>query len=90
MLKVNAPILLWAGKKDENIKWDQVMEFYIGLKRNNKDVIALFYPNQGHNPSFNSEDRKDLYYRTLEWWDYFLKDKTNIDWINKQMKKDAL
>lgn len=88
--KVNAPILLWAGKKNENIKWDQVMEFYIGLKRNNKDVIALFYPNQGHNPSFNSEDRKDLYYRTLEWWDYFLKDKTNIDWINKQMKKDAL
>lgn len=88
--KVNAPILLWTGKKDENIKWDQVMEFYIGLKRNKKDVIALFYPNQGHNPAFNSEDRKDLYYRTLEWWDYFLKDKTNIDWINKQMKKDAL
>ncbi len=84
---VSVPILLWSGKKDENIAWDQVMEFYIGLKRNEKNVIALFYPSQGHNPVFGSNERKDLYYRVLQWWDYFLKDKKDVPWINKQMIK---
>ncbi|WP_449397658.1 alpha/beta hydrolase family protein [Chryseobacterium wanjuense] len=32
--KVNVPILLWVGKKDENIDWQQTMEFYLALRRN--------------------------------------------------------
>ncbi len=87
--KVNAPILLWAGKKDENIAWDQVMEFYIGLRRNKKEVIALFYPNQGHGVGVNTKESIDLYKRVLEWWDYFLKGKKNVPWIDKQIRKDA-
>lgn len=82
---VNAPILLCTGMKDENIEWDQTMEFYIGLKRNNKQVIALFYPNTGHGISVYNKEGKDLYIRILEWWDYFLQDKKDVDWINKQM-----
>jgi dipeptidyl aminopeptidase/acylaminoacyl peptidase len=88
--QVNAPILLWAGKKDENIKWDQVMEFYIGLKRNKKQVIALFYPQQGHALGFGTAENKDLYARVLQWWDYFLKDKKDVDWIDHQIKKGTL
>ncbi len=85
--KTTAPILLWAGKKDENIAWDQVMEFSIGLKRNRTPVIALFYPNQGHALGLNTAERKDLYRKVLEWWDYFLKDEKNIPWIDMQMKE---
>ncbi|WP_184874007.1 alpha/beta hydrolase family protein [Chryseobacterium sp. G0240] len=85
--KVNAPILLWAGKKDENIAWDQVMEFYIGLRRNSKPVIAVFYPGQGHGMSFKTEEIKDLTRRNLEWWDYFLKSRTEVPWIRRQMKE---
>lgn len=88
--KVTAPILLWAGKKDKNIAWDQVMEFYIGLKRHRKNVIALFYPYQGHALGALSPERIDIYYRSLEWWDYFLKDKRNIPWIKEQIKKNVL
>lgn len=86
--KVSSPILLWAGKKDQNIAWDQVMEFYIGLRRNNKDVIALFYPKKGHDLGSGPE-AKDLFKRMIQWWDYFLKDRKDIQWINKQIKKDA-
>lgn len=85
--KVNAPILLWAGKNDENIAWDQVMEFYIGLKRNKKEVIALFYPENGHDLEPNTTERRDLHARVLEWLDYFLRDKKDVEWINKQMRK---
>ncbi|MGN7706897.1 prolyl oligopeptidase family serine peptidase [Chryseobacterium sp. 22543] len=88
--KVNAPILLWTGNKDQNVPWDQTMEFYIGLKRNNKPVIALFYENGRHALDFDSADKKDLYIRVLEWWDYFLKDQKNVPWIDKQMKGEAL
>lgn len=87
--KVNAPILLWAGKKDENIVWDQVMEFFIGLKRYKKQVIALFYPHGGHSFIPDSMEEKDLNVRMLQWWDFFLKDKTDVPWIQKQIGKDA-
>lgn len=86
--KVNVPVFLWAGKKDDNIAWDQVMEFYIGLKRNNKNVIAVFYPSRKHDLGRGNEEGKDLFIRMLEWWDYFLKDQKEVSWINKQMRKN--
>lgn len=86
--KVNAPILLWTGTEDKRIVWDQTMEFYIGLKRNKKDVVALFYPGEAHVFNIGSKAEKDLELRIQDWWDYFLKGKTDILWINKQMKKN--
>lgn len=87
---VSAPILIWTGRKDENVHWDQTMEFYVGLKRNNKDVIAIFYSDEGHILDGNSKQGLDLNQRVLDWWNYFLKDKkTNVQWIMRQMKRDA-
>ncbi|WP_431609254.1 alpha/beta hydrolase family protein [Chryseobacterium sp. 'Rf worker isolate 10'] len=88
--KVNAPILLWTGSQDQHVPWDQTMEFYIGLKRYKKPVIALFYAKGGHTFGFNSDEKRDLYVRVLDWWNYFLKDQKNIPWIDKQMKRGAL
>lgn len=85
---VSAPILLWTGMKDQNIDWNQTMEFYVGLKRNNKEVIALFYPDEGHG-ILNRAASEDLVFRIINWFDYFLKDKKNIDWIDKEIKKEA-
>lgn len=85
--RVNAPMLLWTGMKDENVRWDHTMEFYLGLKRSNKEVIALFYPAQEHILEKGSRAITDLNQRTMEWWDYFLKDKKDVEWINKQLKK---
>ncbi|MCY1662598.1 alpha/beta hydrolase family protein [Chryseobacterium sp. SL1] len=81
---VNAPVLLWTGKQDENVPWDQTMEFFMGLRRYNKQAIALFYPNGRHALSTISEEKKDLHRKVLEWWDYFLKGKKNIPWIDNK------
>ncbi|MDR6783331.1 dipeptidyl aminopeptidase/acylaminoacyl peptidase [Pedobacter africanus] len=86
--KVNAPILLWAGKKDKNVPYTQTMEFYIGLRRYKKDVIALFYQNGDHSFPSGTLEEKDLSNKVLDWWDYFLKDKKNVRWIDQQIKKD--
>ncbi|MNH34609.1 hypothetical protein D3C79_952140 [compost metagenome] len=64
------------------------MEFFIGLKRYKKDVIALFYPNQSHAFINGTSAEQDLSTRIIQWWDYHLKNEKNIDWIN-QLKKDA-
>lgn len=79
--KVSRPILLWAGTKDENIVWDQSMEFYLGLRRNKKKVLALFYKNDGH--SFDDiNNREDLFARISDWFDYYLKG-LQSSWINR-------
>ncbi|MDP2452501.1 MULTISPECIES: S9 family peptidase [unclassified Kaistella] len=78
--KVSGPILLWAGTKDENIVWDQSMEFYMGLRRNHKKVTALFYKGQGHDFQ-DKTNREDLYTRISEWFDFHLK-KINSEWIS--------
>ncbi|OCA77097.1 hypothetical protein BBI01_01140 [Chryseobacterium artocarpi] len=87
--KINAPILLWAGKKDGNVPYTQTMEFYIGLRRYKKDVVALFYQNGDHSFSDGTPEQIDLSKKVLDWFDYFLLDKDDIVWIDKQMKKDA-
>lgn len=88
--KVNAPILLQAGSKDNNVLPSQTMEFYTALVRNRKEVIALFYSDQGHILEPESAAIKDFSRRAMEWWDYFLKDQKDVEWISQQMKKDAL
>lgn len=81
--KVSGPILLWTGTKDENIVWEQSMEFYLGLRRNKKEVIALFYKD-GH--SFDSRiNREDLFTRISDWFDFYLKGVPK-DWIMKKNK----
>ncbi|MGH1517093.1 prolyl oligopeptidase family serine peptidase [Chryseobacterium sp. JK1] len=84
--KVNAPVLLWTGLKDRNVVPEQTMEFYIALKRSNKQVINLQYPKGGHDLGIGSREAKDLNTKILDWWDYFLKGKTEIPWIDKEMK----
>lgn len=82
--QVNAPILLWAGMKDQNIYWEQTMEFYLGLKRNDKKVIALFYPDEGHGFQ-KTPSKHDIFIRVSEWMDYHLKG-IKADWIDKMYK----
>ncbi|SFI58413.1 Dipeptidyl aminopeptidase/acylaminoacyl peptidase [Chryseobacterium indologenes] len=86
---VKSPILLWGGKKDENVPLDQVMEFYIGLRRYQKQVIALLYKNGNHDFLHHPLEEKDRDEKILEWFDYFLKDIKDVPWINKQIKKKA-
>ena len=87
--KVSAPVLLWTGTDDKNVTADHTMAFYNALRRNRKDVIALFYKGEGH--SLQQECvQVDLTCRILDWFDYFLKDNAECEWISKGIsRKDA-
>jgi dienelactone hydrolase len=79
---VNAPILLWSGTEDRNVTSDNTMAFYIALRRNEKTVTALFYKGEGHGLQ-SPQASSDLTCRIFDWFDYFLRGDTGIDWIKK-------
>ena len=76
--QVTAPVLLWSGTEDQNVTSDNTMAFYIALRRNGKTVTALFYKGEGHGLQ-TQQAQFDLTSRTLDWFDYFLKDETEIE-----------
>ncbi len=82
---VSAPMLLWSGKDDGNVSPEGSKSMFIGLRKYKKTVVALFYDKEGH-AIMKPAGQKDLSIRILDWWNYFLKDKKNIPWIDQQMK----
>ncbi len=87
--KVNAPVLLWSGLEDQNVTSDHSMAFYNALRRNNKDVIALFYKGEGHGLQ-QKPAQFDLTSRILDWFNYFLKgEETDTGWIEKGIVKEG-
>ena len=87
--KVNAPVLLWSGKEDQNVTADHTMAFYNALRRNGKDVVALFYKDERHNLQ-QPKSQADLTQRILNWFDFFLKENTECGWIERGIsRKDA-
>ncbi|MGV8139258.1 MAG: S9 family peptidase [Mangrovibacterium sp.] len=86
--KVNAPVLLWAGLEDQNVTSDHTMAFYNALRRNNKQVVALFYKGEGHG-LLQKPAQFDLTSRILDWFGYFLKgEETETGWIEEGTGKD--
>lgn len=83
---VKAPVLLWTGVKDDIVPPQQTMEFFMGLKRNDLPVIALFYQQKEHDLGWNTTESKDMSRRALDWWNYFLKNKMETPWIRTELK----
>ncbi len=70
------PILTWAGKKDPTVSWTQSAEFHLALRRLGKRNVFIVYPNEPHNIN-TPELQKDLSTKTKNWFDFYLKGKTD-------------
>ncbi|MEC4028746.1 alpha/beta hydrolase family protein [Myroides odoratimimus] len=80
--QIKTPLLGFAGKQDRHVEWKLLQEFFIALLRYRKPHISLFYKNEGHS-ILKKENQKDITKRTMNWFDYFLKDKDEKEtkWI---------
>lgn len=68
------PLLLLHGKEDPRVPPSQSLELYRELKIHGKAPVRLvWYPGQGHGNSKNTS-RLDYIVRTMQWFDYYLKD----------------
>ncbi|WP_281323473.1 S9 family peptidase [Flavobacterium aestivum] len=82
---VTTPLLGWTGEDDRHIHSLQSMEFYMALRRLGKTHTLLVYPEEGHNLE-QRKNQKDLTKRIGQWFDYYLKNGKQQQWMKNNFK----
>lgn len=67
---ITTPIMLMHGEKDQRVSVTQSEEFYIALKRLEKEVVMVKYPGESHIPS-RPVHKLDRFKRIICWFDYY-------------------
>lgn len=81
--KIKTPLLIWAGKSDNQVNWHQSVEMFLALKRLNKDVNLILYEGVSHTLN-NDEVGKDASRKVKQWFDYYLKGLQAPDWLDEK------
>ncbi|MDZ7721409.1 MAG: S9 family peptidase [candidate division KSB1 bacterium] len=72
-------VLIFGGKQDSRVHPSQSIEFYRRLKMNHHKAVRLVqYPGEGHG-NRKQPGRIDVLYRTVDWYDWYLKDGKPVD-----------
>jgi len=87
--KVNTPLLLIHNDHDGGVSFIHSRSFFLELRRMNKPVWWLNYKNEDHGVSPISK-RIDLFYKILDFYDHFLKDKPMESWLNDPISVEVL
>lgn len=67
--KANSPLLIWQGKNDPRVPWQEAQQMADALKQKGIKVKLILKENEGHNIS--NEVNRFEFYREME---LFLKD----------------
>lgn len=78
--KMNTPLLIEFGDKDNAVPWSQGIELYMALRRLSKPVIMLEYRDEPHHPK-KYYNKMDYAVRMKEFYDHYLKKQPAADWI---------
>lgn len=68
---VQTPVLLWTGKEDKQVNWQQSVSFYLALRKLGKEATLILYPEEKHN-LMNPENQKHLTQTIQQWFDKHL------------------
>ncbi|WP_284653486.1 alpha/beta hydrolase family protein [Flavobacterium terrisoli] len=82
---ITSPLLIWTGELDRQVHYYQTIGFYNALRRLEKKVIMLVYPESGHALSKRNSNI-DFTHRYEEWLASYLKDIPAPQWIKKGME----
>lgn len=80
--RIETPLLLITGKKDYTVNWQQSITMYLALKRLNKNVNLVLYPNEGHS-FMKRKNILDSSQKIKEWFNYYLKGEKEPQWLNE-------
>jgi dipeptidyl aminopeptidase/acylaminoacyl peptidase len=70
--KVQTPLLMIANDEDDAVPWQQGIEFFLALRRLDKEVYMFSYNGEKHGLR-RRINQKDYTRRLLEFFDHFLK-----------------
>ena len=83
--KVNTPVLIMFGDDDGAVPWQEGIQYYLALRRHNKDAIFLQYEGEPHHLK-KFPNQVDFSIRMMEYFDHHLKGKPAADWIKDGVK----
>lgn len=69
---VDTPLLLWTGKEDYHVNWNQSLSMYIALAGLKKKVKLLLFPKEGHGLIIRT-NQMSATQQIIKWWDEYLK-----------------
>ncbi|MDQ2710804.1 MAG: prolyl oligopeptidase family serine peptidase [Acidobacteriota bacterium] len=78
--RVNTPLLMIHNDADDAVPWYQGIEYFLALRRLNKEVYMFTYNGEPHNLRRRA-DQKDYSVRLQQYFDYYLKGAPEPDWM---------
>jgi dipeptidyl aminopeptidase/acylaminoacyl peptidase len=79
---VTTPLFIMSNDMDDAVPWYQGIEFFVGMRRLNKEVYLINYNNDVHNPASRA-NQKDIAMRMQQFFDNKLMGKPAPDWMVK-------
>ncbi|MCX6614213.1 MAG: prolyl oligopeptidase family serine peptidase [Acidobacteria bacterium] len=80
--QVKTPILTMHNDADDAVPWYQGIEFYLSLRRLNKEIYLFNYNGEPHNLRIRANQRH-FSARMFEFFEYFLQDTPKPEWMEK-------
>jgi dipeptidyl aminopeptidase/acylaminoacyl peptidase len=78
--RITTPLLLLHNDADDAVPWSQGIEFYLALRRLNKEAYMFSYNGEFH-ALRRRPDQKDYTIRLQQFFDHFLKGGPKPDWM---------
>ena len=77
---MDTPLLYLHGEEDMVVGYVQGIEWYNALRFNNKNIIFLSYPDEGHGLR-KFENRIDFQRRLRQFFEHYLRDEPAPRWM---------
>jgi dipeptidyl aminopeptidase/acylaminoacyl peptidase len=78
--RVTTPLLMIQNDADDAVPWYQGIEYFLALRRLNKEVYMFSYNGEPHNLR-RRVNQKDYTLRLQQFFDYYLKGAAKPDWM---------
>lgn len=79
---VKTPLLLWTGKNDRIVPWNQSVSYYLALRKLGVENRLLVYPDEDHSLQ-NAANQTDLSKRMMAWFDHLLKGEAKAESLSQ-------
>jgi dipeptidyl aminopeptidase/acylaminoacyl peptidase len=80
--RINTPLLIQFGDKDDAVPWEQGIELYLAMRRLGKDAVFLQYHGELHHLR-EYANRLDYAVKMKEYFDHYLKGVPAPAWITE-------
>ena len=80
--RVTTPVLIIANDNDDAVPWYQGIEYFLALRRNEKEAYLFSYNGEYHGLR-KRHNQKDYTVRMQQFFDHFLKGSPKPEWMEK-------